>query len=194
MTRPIQHRSGFTLLELLVGAALSAVILAAVLSSFVFLGRNLTRQANYQVLEAKARETLTYLRRDFALAQSVKTGTTPTASTVTLVLPAGEVTYTYDSISSSLRRQATFGANADFTLLKNTVCSCTSFTFAYYTMAGGTPASQVTPSLSVPYSIKQIQARFIIQTPGTYSPTTQTTYEVVTSRFLLRNKTSPTGT
>ena len=116
--RPALSR-GFTLVEVLVSASLAAAVMAAVLSSFVFLGRNLTRLANYQALETKGREALTYLRHDLAVAAAVKPGTTPTASSVTLVLPAGEVTYTYDSTAGSLRRQAATGANPDFLLLKN---------------------------------------------------------------------------
>jgi hypothetical protein len=165
-----------------------------VLSSYVFLGRNLTRLANSQVLEAQAREALAYLRRDFALAQSVKSGTSPNATSVTLVLPAGEVTYTYDATAKNLRRQATFGATTDYYLLNSSGCTCTSFIFTYYTMTGGAPTDQTAPSVFVPYSIKQIEARFSLEGPGAFSPTTLTTYDVATARYLLRNKTSPTGT
>jgi prepilin-type N-terminal cleavage/methylation domain-containing protein len=184
---------GFTLVEVLIGATLAAAMMAAVLSSFVFLGRSLTRLANYQTLEAKGREALTYFRGDFALARAVKNGTTPTASSVTLVLPAGEVTYTYDSAAQSLRRQANFGANQDFQLLQNDFCTCTTFTFNYYTTTSGAPTSQITPALNVPYSIKQIEVRFVLQTPGTASPSTQTRFEEVSSRFLVRNKQPPDG-
>jgi Tfp pilus assembly protein PilW len=191
--RPAKPSTGFTLVEVLIGATLSAAIMAAVLSSFVFLGRNLTRLANYQTLEAKGREALTYFRGDFALAQSVQNGTTPTASSVTLVLPAGSVTYTYDGVALSLHRQATFGANQDLYLLQNDYCSCTAFTLGYYTTTNGTPNSQILPGLNVPYSIKQIQVSFSLQTPGTASPATQANYQVVSSRFLIRNKQPPDG-
>jgi Tfp pilus assembly protein PilW len=185
--------AGFTLLELLVGFTLSAVIMAAVLSSFVFLGRSLTRLANHQTLEAKGREALTYLRGDVALAQAVKTGTTPTAATVTLVLPAGEVTYTYDGTAGSLRRQAAFGPNPDLYLLHNDLCSCTAFSFGYYTTANGAATSQITPALYVPYSIKRIQVHFTLQTPGTASPSTRASDEVVSARLLIPDKQPPDG-
>jgi len=186
--------AGFTLVEVLIGSTLAAAVMAAVLTSFIFLGRSLARLANYQTLEAKGRQALTYLRSDFAQAESVKTGTTPTASGVTLVLPAGEITYTYDSTAQSLRRQATFGPNPDLRLLQNDYCSCTSFSFDYFTTSNGSPASQVTPTVNVPYSIKQIQVRFTLQTPGTASPSTRATSQVVSSRFLFRNRASPDGT
>ena len=186
----LPHSSrGFTLVELLIGSTLAAIVMSAVLSSYVFLGRNLTRTANYQTLEAKGREALTYLRRDFALAQAVKTGTTPTATSVTLVLPAGEVTYAYSA--STLTRTANFGANPSLTLLTNDFCTCTAFAFQYYTTTGGVPLDQNTATTYVPLSIKQIQAGFTIQTPSTHSVSTRAIYQAVSSRFLLRNKPLP---
>ncbi len=160
MKRRFELCRGFTLVEVMIGSSLAAAVMAAVLSSFVFLSRNLARQANYHSLENKGREGLTYLRRDFALARAVKGGTAPTVSTLTLVLPAGDVTLTYDGAAGSLRRQATFGANRDFTLLASGYCSCTAFAFNYYTTTGGSPG---TGGVNVPYSVKQIQVRF---TPG----------------------------
>ncbi len=190
--RPAPSR-GFTLVEMLVSMSLAATILAAVLSSFVFLGRNLTRLANYQTLETKGREALAYLRRDLAVAEAVKSGTTPTASSVTLVLPAGEITYTYDSAAGSLHRQATTGANQDFLLLKNDRCTCTTFAFDYQTVTGGAPTSQLDASSNVPYGIKQIQVHFVLATPGTQADATRTTYAAASARFLLRNKQLATG-
>jgi len=184
-----QSRHGFTLVELLVGSALAAIVMSAVLSSYVYLGRNLTKLANYQTLESKGREALTYLRRDFALAQNVKTGTSPTQSTVTLVLPGGEVTYTY--ASNKLTRTANFGANPSVTLLKNDFCTCPTFAFQYYTTNGDAPLDQNTATAYVPYSIKQIQVSFTVQTPSVHSVSTRATYEAVSSRFLLRNKQLP---
>jgi len=185
--------AGFTLVEMLVSASLAAAILAAVLSSYLFLGRNLTRLANYQALETKGREALTWLRSDLAVAAAVKSGTTPTASSVTLVLPAGEVTYTYDSAAGSLRRQAAAGANPDFLLLKNDRCTCTTFAFDYQTTTGGAPTSQLGAGSNVPYGIKQVMVRFVLETPGAQAAATRSTYAAVSARFLLRNKQAATG-
>jgi type II secretory pathway component PulJ len=194
MTRKPDSATGFTLVEVLIGSTLAALVMAAVLTSFVFLGRSLTRLANYQTLEAKSRQALGYLRADLALAREVKSGSTPTASSLTLVLPAGEVTYTYDSAAGNLHRQATFGANQDFYLLQNDHCTCLALAFYYYTTANGTATSQIFPSLNVPYSIKGIEVRFTLQTPGSASPPTRATYQVVSSRIPIRNKPLPDGT
>lgn len=194
MKLPSDYSRGFTLVEVMIGSTLGAAVMAAALSSFVFLSRNLSRQANYHSLEAQGREALTYLRRDLALAQTVKNGTTPTATAVTLVLPAGEVTYTYDSAALKLRRQADFGVNRDFSLLKGDFCSCTAFAFDYYTTTGGASTSPIEAGVNVPYSIKQIQVRFTVETPASFSAATRASYDTVSARYLIRNKQFPDGT
>ena len=193
MTGRARHSRGFTLVEVLVGATLAAIMMAALLSAFVFLGRSLGRLVNYQTLEAKAREALTYLRADFAQAECVRTATSPTATSLTLVLPAGDVTYDYDPAGFRLRRRASFGANRDFYLLQNPTCTCTAFSFDYFTTTNGDPTSQITAGAITPYSVKQIQVSFTLETPGTASPATVATYVVTSSRFLLRNRQEPDG-
>ena len=190
---PPRKAPGFTLVELLVSATLAAFAMTALLSAFVFLARNFTRMANLQALESQSRKALTYLQTDLALAETVKSGSTATASSVTLVLPAGNVTYTYDGSTGRLRRQAAFGASPDLYLLTAPNCRCTAFTFNYYTGAGGSPVDQVATSTNTPYSIKQLQVSFILQTPTTESAATQMQYKAVSARHNLRNKRAPDG-
>jgi prepilin-type N-terminal cleavage/methylation domain-containing protein len=193
MNRRAGSNRGFTLVELLIGSTLASMVMAAVLASFVFLGRNLARLANYQSVEAKSREALAYLGRDLTQAEAVKEASTPTATALTLVLPSGEVTYTYDNTTLSLRRQANFGANQDFVLLQSDYCACTAFSFAYYTATGGSPISQMAGGTNTPYSIKQIQVLFTTQTPGS-STAIRATYDAVSARYVMRNKQLPNGT
>jgi prepilin-type N-terminal cleavage/methylation domain-containing protein len=193
MTRSTRQR-GFTLVELLIGSSLAAMVMTAILSSFIFMGRNLSRLASYQALENEARQALGYLRQDFALAKAVKGGTTPTANTVTLVLPAGEVTYTYDAATFTVRRQANFGANGDFTLLHNSQSDCTDYSFRYYTTSDAAPTDQASPDTYVPYSIKQIEVGFVLESPATWAAAARSRYEAASSRFLIRNRGAPDGT
>lgn len=80
MTFRGQKSSGFTLVEVLIGAALSAAVMAAVLSSYLFLGRQLTRLAHQQTLETQARRTLGQFTQDVQQATGVVTlSTTPTS-------------------------------------------------------------------------------------------------------------------
>ena len=187
-------RSGFTLVEVMVASAVGAIVMAALLSTYIFLGRNMARLASYQALENESRKALAYLTKDFALAQKVKSGTSATSSGVTLVLPSGEVVYTYDSTAHSLRRQANFGSSQNLTFLKNSLCECTTFEFKFFTTADGAPTDQNTPTTNNPYSIKRIQVRYIVESPSTWSEITRTRLEAASSRYSFHNRTAPDGT
>lgn len=97
---------GFTLVELLIGAALSAAVLAAVLSSYIYLGRSLARLANQQTLETQARLALGFFTQDVQQATGLVTistaPTSPAANRVDLTVPTNTgttntVTYYYNS-------------------------------------------------------------------------------------------------
>lgn len=184
---------GFTLVELLIGSSLAAFVLMALLSAFVFLARNFTRLANRQSLETSSRTALAYLRADVAQARAVKPGSPVTADSVTLVLPAGDVTYSYDSSAGRLLRQAGFGAQPQIELLNSANGRCTGFAFTYYTGTGGSPADQLTPGMNNAYSIKQLQVTFVLETPATESAQTSLRHETVSARLNLRNKGAPDG-
>jgi prepilin-type N-terminal cleavage/methylation domain-containing protein len=187
-------RAGFTLVEVMVSSTLAAIIMAAVLSTYVMIGRNLARLSSYQSLEHESRKALVYLSRDFMQTQSVKGGTIPTDSSVTLVLPLGEVSYTYDSVAKSLRRQATFGTLRDVTFLHNDSCECSSFSFAYYTSSGDAPTNPATPTVNVPFSIKQIEVGYVAESPSSWTAETRTRCEQKSSRYVFRNRGAPDGT
>jgi len=87
--------AGFTLVELLVGVTLAAAVMAAVLSSYIYLARSLGRLANQQTLETESRRTLAYFAKDVQSASAISG--TPGASTVALIVPtaAGTNTVTY---------------------------------------------------------------------------------------------------
>lgn len=102
----LSSNRGFTLVELLVGVTLSGMVMAAVLSSYIFLARSFTRLSNQQVLESEARRTLTYFSRDVQAATGIATistsPTSPAANRVDLTVPTttgstNTVTYYYNS-------------------------------------------------------------------------------------------------
>jgi prepilin-type N-terminal cleavage/methylation domain-containing protein len=191
--RKSTFHSAFTLVEVMVASGLGAVILASVLSTYIFLARNLARLSSYQALEQESRKALSYLAQDFRQARTVKNGTTPTASTVTLVLPAGEVSYTFDATAKRLRREATFGANRDFYLLRSSHCECTTFGFRFFTTSDAAPTDQSTPEKNVPFSIKQIEVGYIVESPSSWSSETRTRVSVAAARYLIRNRGAPDG-
>ena len=106
---------GFTLVELIIGLSLSLMVMGAVLSSYVFLGRNFTRSlgislSNQPTLEAQGRRTLAYFTQDVRMASGLDTSgsspkVSPSATGMTLILPSSSgtkyITYYYNSTASA---------------------------------------------------------------------------------------------
>ena len=96
---------GFTLVELLIGASLSAAVLAAVLSSYIFLGRQFARLANQQALETQARRAIGFFTQDVQRATGLvivsTTPASPAANRLDLTVPTttgiSTVTYYFNS-------------------------------------------------------------------------------------------------
>lgn len=110
MTRAYKKTlSGFTLVEVLVGATLSAAVMAAVLSSYIYMGRGLGRLANQQTLEMEGRRTLALFARDVRMTSSLVTvstsPTSPAANRVDLTVPTASgtntITYYYNNTPSA---------------------------------------------------------------------------------------------
>jgi Tfp pilus assembly protein PilW len=180
--RGSRSSAGFTLVELLIGATLSAAVMAAVLSSYIFVGRNLARLANQQVLETEGRRTLAYFARDIRLASGLSG--TPSATSVTLSQPTSTgtttVAYSYNSGAGTLTRTPASGTAQ--VLLRNITAS--GLTIRYYDTSGN-PYTTYVDYLS---GIKQISLEFSTQL-GTAGNGTQTkVYELATNRLILRNR------
>lgn len=103
---PLKGSGGFTLVELLIGASLSAAVLAAVLSSYIFLGRQLARLANQQTLETQARLAIGTFTQDVQNATGLvvisTTPASPAANRVDLTVrdstgTTNTITYYYNS-------------------------------------------------------------------------------------------------
>jgi type II secretory pathway component PulJ len=107
MIRPTALKPGaaFTLVELMIGSALSAAIMAAVLSSYIFLGRSLGRLANQQTLETESRRALAYFTQDVQSATGFSSTITPANYRLALTISTGTssviVTYYYNSTALS---------------------------------------------------------------------------------------------
>ncbi len=184
---PRSVRSGFTLGELLISLSLGSVLMAAILSTYLFMGRSMMRTANFQILENKSRVALNYLRQDIQLASKV---TAATSTSLTLTLPGGTVNYGYSG--RTLTRTASFGPAPLIDLLTG---DCTACDFSYYSTSG----TRLTAAALVPLSIKLIDCTFTLQRGSTTNdPPTKdgpaVTLTTVSPRLLLPNKQGPDGT
>lgn len=204
MTRAhLKPRAGFTLVELLVGATLSAAVMAAVLSSYLFMGRNLARLANQQTLQTESHRTLAYFNRDVRMASGLTDTGNLSATRVALTVPEGTgsntITYYHNNTTSTASvtingTSVTMPANSltrcvyngstvsSLTLLRNITTS--GLTIRYYDTSNN-PYTTYTDYLS---GIKQISLEFSTQL-GTANNGTQTKiYKVASSRLILRNR------
>jgi len=201
--RDRRRARAFTLVELLIGMSLSAAIMAAVLSSYMFMGRNLARLNNQQTLEAEARRTLAYLSDDVRLASDLTDTTNLSATRVSLVVPKGSgtntITYYHNNTSSaasvtingssismpanSLTRCVYNGSTVtSLTLLRNITTG--SLAFRYYDTSGNPYTSYVN---YLP-GIKQIALEFDTQAGTAATGSRTKLHEVASSRLALRNR------
>lgn len=91
----------FTLAEVMVAASLATLVLAGVMSAFLFIGRTSFSTGNYSEMEAQTRRALDRFAGDVRMATGIRwnssqslTLTLPTASNAT-----AQVTYAYDPLS-----------------------------------------------------------------------------------------------
>jgi prepilin-type N-terminal cleavage/methylation domain-containing protein len=177
MSRTSVHRKspgGFTLVEIMVALSMAAIIFAAVMTAYLFLGRSLTRLVNLQRQEVQSRRTLRQFTQDLSAAIQL---TTATSSQVTLTKPIASgtttVTYTYASGAGTLTRTDSAGT-------QTLISGLTSFNVSYFD-SGGTAIS------SSPQSVKSAELAFASQY-GTAINGTLTAYATVSPRVVLRNK------
>jgi len=82
---------GFTLIEVMISMSLLAIICTAVISAYLFLGRNLTRLVNVQQQQVQSRRALRVFTQDLSAAIQL---TTMTSTQIALSKPAGSGTAT----------------------------------------------------------------------------------------------------
>ncbi|HET7535102.1 MAG TPA: prepilin-type N-terminal cleavage/methylation domain-containing protein [Candidatus Didemnitutus sp.] len=173
---------GFTLVEMLFVATLTGVITIGMLSTYLFLGRNLTRLSYRRALEIQSRTILNTLGNDVRKATAISNAA---SNGLTLTLTDGS-TVVYSYSSSSLSRNAGSGAVALISDIKGektqVPVTMPTATFSYYTTTNGTPAAWM--------DIKRVDLSFTLQAGGSTQAAsgTQSQFQTASARFLLRNR------
>ena len=165
---------GLTLVEVMVAVTLAAFVFAAILSAFIFMGRNLTRLLNRQSQDAASRRAVSQFTRDLSAAMQL---TTCTATQVTLTRPTagGTVTTSYAYTPAAGKFVRTEGSSS-WPLLSG----LTALSITYYNESGAV----ITNS---PLSVKAVELSFTLVT-GSAPNGTQVKSTTVAPRVLLRNK------
>jgi Tfp pilus assembly protein PilW len=191
---------GFTLVELMIGASLSLIVMTAVLSSYLFLGRNLTRMANQQSVETEGRRLQAMFAQDTRAALGISN---PTSSSLTLNLPvlsstvtSRTVAYAYHASGTTLNGVSVPAYSVTRTyddasvspetrvLLRDVVPL--SFAFKYFDESG----YEYTDPTSAAYrqGLKQVAFSYVARTGSGVNGTLTPNYTAESPRFVLRNK------
>jgi hypothetical protein len=186
----------------MVGATLSAAIMAAVLSSYIYMGRSLARLANQQTLETEARRTLGYFTQDVQSATGLADTANLSATRVSLSVPSSTgtntITYYYNGTSAdtsvavgsatinmaanALTRCVDNGSTVTSQLLLRNITT-NGLALKYYDASGKVYTSYVN---YLP-GIKQLVLQFSTQAGVGGNGTQTQVYQVSSGRLALRN-------
>jgi len=175
-------RRGFTLVELMISAALSGFLLLAVLTSFLFLGRTGANMQNYTDMEIQARRAIETFAEDVRMAKDA-TWNSNTSLTLTVVTSSGTTdtrTYNYDATAGTFSRTAG-------TSTRTLVTGIATFSFTAYKINTATIDLTDSSILSTAGGLtKQIQISLrAVRNTRTVADATNS---VISARFILRNK------
>lgn len=186
---------GFTLVEMMVGMSLALIVMGGVLSSYIFIGRNLVRLANQQSLEEQSRRLQLYFAQDVRMSSSIHyttdgvtsdtTDPGPTSTNVTFHMPTSTgattwVTYTYDNSAGTLTRTPAGGTGQ--VILRNVVSG--SFAITYYS---ATSTVTATDSVSLS-SIRGVSLAYSAQLGTNFNGTQTRVYQYNTPKVIMYNK------
>ena len=204
-TGPAFAERGFTLVELLIGLSLSLIVMTAVLTTYVSLGRNFTRtlglsSANQPNLESQARRTIATLAQDVRGSSGL--AVTPSAIGLTLTLPtttgtktvsyyinatASPVTVTLSGYSTTVPAQSLVrvdGGNGATLTLQSSLQVAGTNTFSYYDSSG----HPYTTYVNYLTGIKQVSLTLTSQAGSSTNGTLTEAYVSGSPRLLFRNK------
>jgi Tfp pilus assembly protein PilW len=175
---------GFTLVELMIGSTLGAFILAAVLSTFLFMGRSGANVQNYNDMEAQARKALEVFAQDTRQASGVVWSD---ANTVALTVGTLSVTYQYNPTARRFARQEAVTATGTINSTRVLVTGITTFAFSAYNISGNSvPISTAAERTAANGTTKQLQIS--LEASRTSTTVVAATNTVLSARFVLRNK------
>ncbi len=177
-TEPARRRRGFTLVEVLIGATMSTMILAGVLSTFLFLGRSGVNVQNYNDMEAQARKALEYFAEDVRQASAI---VWTDNKTLTLTVNLSSIIYSFSATDKTFYRRDAVGTKALLT-------GVTQFQFKGYTITGVEITDlSTTAALAVAgKTTKQLQIS--LEAARSNRTVVAATNTVLSARFILRNK------
>lgn len=176
--------------EVLVASGLGALLLAAILTAFLFITRTGMNIQNYTDMESQSRTAMETFAQDVRMAAGVRWNSN---SSLTLTLQDGAgneyYTYAYDRTAKTFSRQQVSDpvtqakVGAAFTLI--TGIKPNTFEFTAYKIDTGTISLTNITDLTHQMT-KQVQ--IALETERTSKSLATSTNKVISARFILRNK------
>lgn len=188
-TRSKRSTGGFTLVEIMIGSTLGTMILAAVLSTFLMLGRSGANVVAYSTMEAQSRRALEEFSQDLRMASDITwNGTT----SVTLLVPDNypaatpthvdhnRVTYAYNSATKAFYRMPGIASsnNTKTTLIKNV----SALEYSRYDRVNNPIATTETSNVTT----KRIRVYMLVSTKEV--TVARATNTILSASYILRNK------
>lgn len=175
---PRRRPRGFTLVEVLIAATMSAFVLAGVLSTFLFLGRSGIGIQNYNDMETEARRALEMFAEDVRQASAI---TWTNRNRLTLTVNAVTIEYRFDSATRSFLRNPSGGERA-------LVTGVTAFSFKAYTITGAEITDFGTAAALTAAGRQTKQLQISLEATRAQQTVVAATNTVLSARFILRNK------
>ena len=172
-------RAGFSLIEVMVSTTLAGVVLAGVMTAFLFLGRSGANVRNYSDMEAQARRGLEFFAEDVRQASAIVWSS---STHVTLTVNSASVAYVYSSSAGTFSR---VDASSNRVLMSGIAPG--TFTFRAFNVVGNElPLATSADLAAAGSSTKQLQIS--LEASRTSQTVATATNTVLSARFILRNK------
>lgn len=184
-----RRRRGFTLVEVLIAASLSTVVLAGVMSAFLLVGKTGYAASNYSEMETQTRRALDIFGSDVRKAVDIRWNSAQsiTLSVATSTNATTLVTYAYDTDPAS----ATYGCfyrvlgDAASTLPRRKLVTgvASDFAFQRFKLEQSDVADN---TATTDLETKQIQLN--LRATRTGNTTVAANQAALSARYILRNK------
>jgi Tfp pilus assembly protein PilW len=171
---------------MMIGATISSFVLAAVLSTFLFMGRSGANVQNYNDMEQQSRNALEFFAEDTRQASGVVWNSTASLS---LTVGTNTINWVYDSTARTLTRSVVTGGTTTWSRTLVTGITAGTFAFTAYKISDSTnPISIATASDRTTANGLTKQIQLSLECSRTNTTVVAATNSVLSARFILRNK------
>jgi prepilin-type N-terminal cleavage/methylation domain-containing protein len=191
--RASRNRSGFTLVEVLIASALASILMAAVMSTFLMLGRSGMALANYSEMDGEARRALETFARDVRQADAI---TWNSATSITVNVGAESITYALSYDDRQADWQFRRGAKSLIQGIDPASFKMTGFQVAFTTVGHDEDAGELIEPRPVVIDLTDLaqasretkQLQLELRSSRARPWLARTSNSVVSARYILRNK------